>query len=246
MKILFLDIETSPNLGYVWGLWQQNIALNQIKDSGEVICYAAKWLGNDEIFFRSIYSHSKKSMLKSVHKLLDEADAVVHYNGKRFDIPYLNAEFVKYGLTPPSPYKEIDLLETAKNRFKLPSNKLEYVVDYFGVGKKVKTTGFELWRGCMAGDPESWYWMEQYNINDILILEGLYNKVLPWIKNHTNYSLFSDDALVCPNCGSSHLNKRGFHYTIHSKFQRYKCMDCGHWLKDNKILNRNQYKTSSI
>ena len=107
MKILLLDIETAPNTAHVWGLWQQNVSLNQLMESGYVLCWSAKWLGKDWIYFDSIQNKSTKSMLKGIYKLLDEADAVVHYNGKKFDIPTLNGEFLKCGFKPPSPYKQI-------------------------------------------------------------------------------------------------------------------------------------------
>lgn len=213
----------------------------------ETLCFAAKWLGEDEVYFASLQTHSKKKMLKLAHKLLDEADAVVHYNGVRHDIPHLNRGFIELGLTPPSPFKQIDLLTTAKRQFKFPSNKLEYVAKALGVGEKMKNSGFELWTRCMKDDPEAWKEMKQYNIQDVLVLEAVYNKLLPWIKNHTNHSLFTDGTEhVCPNCGGKHLQKRGFYYTLSSVFQRYKCTICGHWSKDNKVLNRKQHKLTSI
>jgi DNA polymerase elongation subunit (family B) len=246
IKILLLDIENSPNLGYVWGLWQQNIALNQLVNVAETLCWSAKWLGNEDIYFDSLQQSSKKRMLKGIHKLLDEADAVIHYNGSRHDIPHLNRGFVEIGLAPPSPYKQIDLLTTAKRQFKFPSNKLEYVAKALGVGEKMKNSGFELWTRCMANDPDAWAEMEAYNIQDVLVLEKVYYKLLPWIKQHANYSLHSANALVCPHCGSTHVQKRGFSKTLASVFQRYQCSDCGTWFKDNVILNRKDYKTSEV
>jgi DNA polymerase elongation subunit (family B) len=210
------------------------------------MCWAAKWMGEEVVYFDSVNDSSNKKMIKGIHKLLDEADAVVHYNGIKHDIPLLNKEFIQMGLQPPSPYKQIDLLQTAKRQFKFPSNKLEYVCKALGVKQKIKTIGHELWTRCMAGDKEAWEMMEEYNINDVVILEEVYNKILPWIKGHTNHSLYSQDKAVCPNCGSSHLQKRGYAYTLASMYQRYKCKTCGHWSKDSKILNRNQYKMTSI
>ena len=245
MHILLLDIETAPNLAHVWGLWDQNVSLNQLIDSGYILCWTAKWLGKEGVFFSSRQKNTKKGMLKSIHSLLNEADAVVHYNGRRFDVPWLNREFITCGFKPPSPYKEIDLLETVKKSFKFPSNKLEYVSKALGVGEKIKTT-HELWIGCMKNDPKCWELMQEYNIRDVVLLERVYEKLLPWIKGHANYSMLSANTLVCPNCGGNNAQRRGFSYTLASKFQRYQCKDCGHWFKDNKRLNTKDYKTSSI
>jgi hypothetical protein len=247
MKILFLDIETAPNLAHVWGLWDENIPLDRLLESGYILCWSAKWLGDDLVYFDSIQGKSAKKMLKGIHNLLDEADAVVHYNGTRFDIPHLNREFIVNGFTPPAPYKEIDLLTTAKRKFKFPSNKLEYVSKALGVGSKLKHSGYSLWLRVMENDPEAWAEMEEYNIQDVILLEAVYNKMLPWVKFHTNYSLFNNTGgTVCPKCGHIHLKKRGFYYTLASKFQRYQCKKCGAWAKDNVILNRNEYKTTEI
>lgn len=230
MRILLLDIETAPNLVHVWGLWQQNVHISQIMDASYVMCFAAKWLGEDEIFYGSVQRNKPKTMLKAVHKLLGQADAVVHYNGSRFDIPTLNKEFLLHGLTPPATYKQIDLLSTARNRFRFPSNKLDFIAKALGVGEKSKHAGHELWVKCMAGDEESWASMEEYNKNDVVLLEAVYHKFLPWIKNHPNRGLYSEAAEhVCPNCGSDGLQKRGFSYTGTNKYQRYQCTDCGTW-----------------
>jgi len=152
MKILLLDIETSPNTAHVWGLWNQNVSLNQLMESSYVMCWAAKWLGKKEILFDSIMENTHKNMIKRIHRLLNECDAVIHYNGSKFDIPTLNKEFILHGMNPPSPYKEIDLLKTSRSRFKFPSNKLDYVAQALGVGKKVHHEGHELWLKCMAKD----------------------------------------------------------------------------------------------
>ena len=190
-KILLIDIETSPNLATVWGIWQQNISLNQLLESSSTLCYAAKWLGEDEVMFKSVQNTTYKRMLKSVHKLMDEADAIIHYNGSRFDIPTLNKEFLISGMPPPSPAKQIDLLSVARKQFRFVSNKLDYVSQALGLGKKTEHMGHELWLRCMNKDKEAWAIMEEYNKNDVILLEKVYDKFKAWCKNHINLSLHS-------------------------------------------------------
>lgn len=246
MKILLLDIETAPNLAYVWGLWEQNVALTQLVEQDYLLCWAAKWYGEDKVIHSTVWDDGKYKMMKDMWKLLDEADAVVHYNGKKFDIPWINREMLLEGMLPPSPYRQIDLLETVKKTFRFPSNKLEFVAKELGVGKKINTN-FELWVGCIKGDKESREKMSEYNVNDTILLERVYEVLLPWIKGHANHALFSDgSAPICPNCGSDKLHKRGLTHTLASVFQRYRCTNCGHWSKDSKRLNSKQYKTTSI
>lgn len=235
MKILLLDIETAPNLAYVWGLWQQNVGINQIESSGYVLCWAAKWLGDENVMFDSIKKSGDKRMLSRIHSLLDKADAVVHYNGVKFDIPTLNKEFLKHGLTPPAPYKHIDVLLHCRRIFRFESNKLDYVAKSLGLGSKVKHEGFELWVQCMAGEREAWKRMEEYNRHDVVLLERVYEKVLPWIYGHPNRSVH-DELPCCPNCGSDSYQARGYAITRAAKYKRYRCNDCGHWFRDAKRI----------
>jgi DNA polymerase elongation subunit (family B) len=239
MRILMLDIERSPNIAYVWGLFKENIPLARIIDTSNLLCYAAKWYGEDKIYYDSIYKTSTKKLLVGLHKLIDTADAVVHYNGTEFDMPVINTAFVQYGITPPAPYKNIDLLQVVRKQFKFTSNKMDFVSDYLGTGRKKETT-FDLWIGCMNNDQKSWEIMEDYNIEDVLILERLYVKLLPWIKGHPNHGLYSTDGLICPTCGSKNFQKRGFAFTTTGRYQKYCCTDCGSWFRDKKVYARGE------
>lgn len=244
-KILLLDIESSPNTAYVWGLWKENIPLQRLIESSQVLCWSAKWLGSKEVLFDSIHNSRHKTMIKNIHKLMDEADAIVHYNGAKFDIPTLNKEFLLLGLPPPAPYKQIDLLQTMRSRFRFPSNKLDYVAERLGVGNKHETN-FQLWIDCMNKDSTAWKTMEAYNKQDVLLLEKVYHKVLPWIKNHLNMSLFAEDGLACPTCGGRHYQRRGYNMTAAGKYQRYQCRDCGNWFRGNTNLKVNKSKMVNI
>lgn len=247
MRLLLLDIETAPHVAYVWGLWQQNVSLGQLVDSGYVLCWAAKWAGEPEIFFDSLQRSKPKKMLKGIHKLLEEADAVIHYNGSKFDIPTLNKEFLLHKMNPPSSYRQIDLLNTARQRFRFASNKLDYVAQALGIGKKTKHRGFELWIKCMEGDEEAWAEMEKYNKNDVVILEGVYDAFKPWIRHHPNVGLYVEsETPVCPHCGGSHLQRRGYAYSSVAKYQRYQCRDCGHWMRSRTSEKSNKLKVVSI
>src|SRR6478736_1404610 len=100
MKILLTDIETAPNIAYVWGLFKENIPIQRLISSGYILSWAAKWYGTDKIMFDSIQHKPAAEMLSEIHYLLDEADVVVHYNGSNFDIPTLNKEFVINRMAP--------------------------------------------------------------------------------------------------------------------------------------------------
>jgi predicted RNA-binding Zn-ribbon protein involved in translation (DUF1610 family) len=235
-KILLLDIETAPNIAYVWGLWKQNINPEFIAANGYVLCWTAKWLGSKEVMFKRIRKGKEASLLGPIHKLLDQAHAVIHYNGKKFDIPTLNKEFLTHGMSPPSPYKQVDLLQTMWSTFRFPSNKLDYIAQTLEIGEKLRHEGPQLWIGCMRDDPQSWKTMEAYNRHDVVLLEKLYLKLRPWIKGHPNIGAIAG-VPACPNCGSEDFKRDQTHLAQVLKYERYQCNGCDTWFRGTKAVN---------
>lgn len=241
MKVLHLDIETCPSLAYVWNLFKENITIDRLVVPGYTLCFAAKWEHEDEVMFHGLFSQSMEGMLASLWELLDEADVVVHYNGKKFDMPTINREFLKYGMGPPSPYQQIDLYQVVRSTFKFASNKLDFVSRELGIGAKVQHKGMQLWTDCMKALEYSWdeevplhLWeaweeMEEYNRQDVKLLPELYRKLQPWIRNHPNWALWLEpgDSPVCPNCGSTDLRFKSYKRTTTMKYKQYHCQECG-------------------
>jgi len=225
MRVLTLDIETAPQVAHVWGLWQQNVGLPQLLESGYVMCFAAKWEDEDKVRF-----HKGISVPKAAHRLLDQADVVVHYNGTKFDIPHLQTEMARAEMTPPSPFTQVDLCNVVKAKFRFPSNKLEYVAAQLLGDHKAPTGGHLTWVQCMAGDRAAWARMETYNVQDVLLTERLYHRLKPWCKV-PNVGLYDGDGVIiqCPQCGSEDLQRRGLQYTDLSAYVRYWCKSCGRW-----------------
>lgn len=228
-RVLLLDIETSPNLAYVWSMYKvDNISSIQLVEHSEMLCFAAKWFGLGDTYCYSVHVDGKRSMIKALRELLNLADIVITYNGNKFDIPVANTEMLMEGLDPPSPYKSLDLYLTIRNTFRFPISKLEYVLKHTGLKQKANSGGFETWIGCMKGDPDAWKDMMQYNITDVDALEELYKFVRGWIPRHPSMAGYTQSH-VCPNCGSNQLVKEGFAYTQISKFQQWSCKNCGKW-----------------
>jgi len=230
-KTLLFDLETAPLLSYTWGIWEQNVV--EVKRDWYILSVAWKWLGESKVHVMSLpqfknWNKDKEddsALINELWKLFDKAEIVIAHNGKAFDVKKSNARFVMNGLTPPSPYKIIDTKLVAKRYFKFDSNSLNELGKYLKVGKKLSTGGFELWKGCMLGDVKSWNKMCRYNKQDVVLLEDVYLKLLPWIENHPG-----DDGVNCANCESDNLQKRGT-VIIKGKIrkQRYQCQDCGAW-----------------
>lgn len=235
-KVLVLDIETSPTLAHVWNLWQTNVSLNQIMQAGQVIGVGYKWYGKPTVGFLSDHHHGHEEMVQRAHALLDEADIVVHYNGRSFDIKHLQREFAQAGLQPPSPFKQVDLLLAVKRQFKFQSNKLDFVSKQLGLKGKVSHTGHQLWVDCLNGDPKAWALMARYCRQDVRLTEELYDRLLPWLPNHPHRGLWTGESVSCGSCGSTQLQRRGTAYAKTGAYQRFQCQSCGSWSQSVRRL----------
>ena len=196
MKTLLLDIETTPMQVYTWGLWDQNIGIDQIIKSTEMLCFGARWLGEKRVTFMSSHHDGKKQMLEKLHEMMDEADFLVGWNSAAFDHKHINREFLEAGMPPPSPTKDLDLMTITKANFLFPSNKLDYVAQKLEVGAKVKHSGFKLWLDCMAGDEKAWKEMKKYQIQDVNLLAELYDLLVPWFVTPSRASSKEKQAIA--------------------------------------------------
>lgn len=233
VRILVVDIETSPLITYTWGMFDQNIQLNQIVEDWHILSFAAKFLGEDKMYYadqrKSRDISNDKPLLKQLWKLMDEADIIIGQNAQAFDIKKINARFIIHGMNPPSSYKVIDTLKISKKHFAMTSNRLEYLSKKLCTKKKSdhkRFSGFELWKECLKGNQDAWKEMEHYNKQDVLSTEELYLKLQPW-DNSFNPNLYNDDNSVSCACGSTSIHKKGFAYTSIGKYQRYICSKCG-------------------
>jgi hypothetical protein len=223
-------------MGYLWSIYQDGIGLEQMESDWHVLSWSAKWLGApaNEVMYQDQRNakniEDDKQLLKGIWNLLNEADVVVTQNGKKFDAKKLNARFIINGFKPPSATKHIDTLEIAKKYFGFTSNKLAYMSDKLCKRYKKleheKFAGFKLWRECLKGNRAAWKEMEKYNKHDVLALEELYGKMIPW-DNRINFSVYSDGKGMVCSCGSKKFKKNGVVYTALDKFQRYRCDSCG-------------------
>lgn len=214
------------------------MSLGQLRETSEVMCFAARWVDEPKknIIFKSTFSDGVEGMRRAAWDLLDEADALLSWNGKGFDTKHMQREFLLGHYGPTSPFVEIDMLKTARTKFKFVSNKLEHVANQLGLGGKVKHSGFDLWLRCMAQDPEAWAEMEKYNKQDVHLLVDIYERFLPWISGHPNQNLFVGTDGLCPRCASDTLQKRGERSTSVGTYQRLYCRSCKGWSSSGKRI----------
>jgi DNA polymerase elongation subunit (family B) len=207
-KVLIWDIETSLMQVAVFQLKNDYINPDSILTDWHIISGAWKWLGEDKVY--SAVNKKGDNDIKLVTKLADvlsKADVVVHHNGDRFDVKKLHTRMIKHGIMPTyANLRTVDTLKEAKKHFGFSSNRLMYIARFLGVTEKEHSES-SFWMKELKGDHSSLKDMVTYNKGDVITLEEVYLKMLPYI-DHPNMNLGVSDN--CPNCGTSYTIKRGF------------------------------------
>lgn len=238
-RVLVLDIETSPIVGLVWALRDQNLSVDMIVKDWSILCYCAKWLGSDKVIREHTGGRGKsrvrddKRLCRSLWALLDEADFVIAQNGKNFDLKMIDGRMLQHGMLPYSPVRVIDTLLASRRRFRHPSHKLAYQASRLTDTPKSthkNFPGMELWTEVEKDNPRAWKEMLDYCEVDVRACEKVYMRQRPWIRSHPNMAVFvEDDEPRCPTCASDRLQSRGRETTQQGAYRRYHCQCCGAW-----------------
>lgn len=238
-KILTLDIETAPNLGYTWAFYEQNVI--KIVRPWYVLMVGYKWADESKPRLLSLHQYKgfkrrpqdDSALLKDVWELLDKADIVVTQNGDNFDIKKLNVRFLKLGLPPYTPFKSVDTKKTSKKHFAFINNKLDNLGEELGFGGKMHHEGFPMWEGCMAGNIKDFERMGKYCLRDVVLTERVYLAERPWMSSHPNFTVYTERE-GCAKCGSTNTVFRGLGRRVTGKVRQWSCDDCGGWSYDTK------------
>ena len=231
-KILLFDIETSPCVVYSWGLGKQRLSYENLIEEWCIIAWSAMWLNETTVMGDVLTPEeaTKKDdlrIVKSLLKLINDADVLIAHNGRKFDVPRVMGRAIMHKLPPTSSYHIIDTLEAAK-KVKFTSNRLDYLGSVLSGEGKIKTT-FDLWLKCLHGDNDALNEMLTYNKKDVLVLKEFYLLIRPYIKSHPNVALMSEiNGSACPVCGSTEFEEIGDYITQANKYDEFRCIGCGH------------------
>jgi DNA polymerase elongation subunit (family B) len=239
-RVLFWDIETSLQLAAIFQLANNDwIDPSNLVTERYVICAGWKWEGEDKVHTVSVLDDSRRyaadphddyHVIKVLHKVLSEADYIVHHNGDSFDKRYVDTRILVQGMPALPPINSIDTYKVAKSKLMLNSNKLDYIGGLLKVGRKKPTTS-GLWLRVLKGDKKAIREMVDYNKQDVLLLERVFYKLRPYMANHVSRELFGKTG--CPRCGSKKVQSRGVHRAITRVYQRFQCQNpsCMGWFR---------------
>jgi DNA polymerase III epsilon subunit-like protein len=171
-----------------------------------------------------------KQLLIDFLKVANTADEIIAHNGDRFDIKWLRTRCIFHRVPMFPAYRTLDTLKKAKAHFNFPNNKLDTIVQFLGVGAKVKHDGFSMWKKCMEGDKEALKAMVYYCEGDIVALEDAYFVMQNYIKNNTHVGAHNGKLKAgCPTCGSEDVSLLKNNFTALGTIKRQmECNPCGY------------------
>jgi len=217
-RILIFDLETS-DLRSDWGF---------------TICAGYKWLDERRIYCPSIMDYpdwheditDDSRLIKDVHKVMNEADMLVSFYGKGFDLKWFNTKFLQHGLDVLPNHPHVDLFYTAKGNLNLSRKSLDNISKFLQLPQKKYHVQPEIWRKARVGVPKALEQVIEHCKRDVLITEKLYHRLKPLIRQHPRVAGWQP----CRVCGSTSLQKRGYAVTTTmGRKIRIQCQGCGAW-----------------
>lgn len=221
-KLFVFDLETS------------NLDANR----GHILCAAGKWVGAKPIYTWRIdetpgYGSTPASfvddseLVRGLTPYLEEADAVIAYYGSGFDVPYFNTRAIINKLPPPAPFTVIDPWKTARSRLKLARNSMDSVAAAYQTPHQKQHLPWDDWLRAQYGDKKAIDKLLKYNVNDVVVLEEIYLRMRPLIKDHPYVGTAVAGSSRCPSCGSARVKGDGYRRTRKFEVKRGRCSDCG-------------------
>ena len=243
--LLIYDVESSETLFAGFGK-QYEPRITRVVRPSYMYCFAYKWYGQDHVTVHKITDyptyktdpHNDYYLVKTLHSLFKNAHTIIGYNGDNFDQKYSQGRFIHHGLEPATEYNQFDPLKVVRSRFKFESNRMDYVAKMLGLEGKKQVGGQYLWERCDSGEIEAFDLMGEYNEQDVIVLENIYEKIRPWAKTHpTVQALEIGNTRACPRCGSGKLENRGIRRTKVNAYRRLRCRACDSFSRERLALD---------
>jgi uncharacterized protein YprB with RNaseH-like and TPR domain len=227
---LYFDIETSPNVGLFWQAgYKQKIDYDNIIKERAIICICFKWEDEEQVY--SLHWDKKqndKTLLTEFIKVANHATELVAHNGDKFDLPWIRTRCLFHRIDMFPDYQTIDTLKITRNKFRMNSNRLDYIARFLGLGKKLET-GFGLWKDILLNNcRESMDKMVEYCKQDVILLEKVYKEISNHVQSKVHYGVvYGEGRGTCKNCGSDDLVRQRVRVTAAGiRYIQYKCNTC--------------------
>lgn len=251
-KRMFFDIETSyMEVTKIFRIGEQYIRPDQIKKHSAIICICWKFQGSDKIHSLKWDNGSDKAMILKFVEVMNDCDEVCGHNGDNFDIKWIRTRALYHGITSMPEIKSIDTLKISRNKLKLPSNKLDEIAKYFGLGKKIEHRGMPMWEEVIEDNSrKAMKEMVEYCKMDVELLEKIYLLLEGFAKPKTHMAVSENkygDRCDCPYCASerTHLNRR-IVKASGTTYISMKCFECGKYFGVTNMAYKNRLESQKV
>lgn len=238
-KPIFLswDLETGANIVTAHSLFNdRGLPTSAIQQEKYIICGSWKRWGEHKVHHAIVTQSdplNDRAVVHKIYRALCKADAIIAHYGDAFDVRTFNARAIYHGLPPLPPIVQIDTWKLARSKFKFNSNRLDYVGEYLGLGRKKATTA-DLWDKCREGDAKGLRKMLAYNIQDVRLLEKVFLKLYPYCTAKIDLQALTG-VFGCGHCGSTALEYKG-DAPVRTRFYKwYQCTKCQAWRRGEII-----------
>jgi predicted PolB exonuclease-like 3'-5' exonuclease len=207
MKRLFLDIETSPNIGFFWTAgFKLNISPESIIQERAIICVCWKWEGNNKIYSLRWDKGDDKHLIETIVPIMNKSDEIIGHNIDAFDLPWIRTRAMLYNIPTNPTYKTFDTYLVAKKKFYLNSNKLAYLAQLLSIGQKLHTD-YDLWKDVvLKNDKKKLNYMVRYCGEDVRLTEKVFNRISYHAEPATHKGVLHDgEKWSCPYCASTNV-----------------------------------------
>lgn len=176
-KILYFDIESA--------------GVNALRsDLGFVIVFGYKWSDENEpkaimLDRKHLLNFDDSKLLAEVSKLFEKADLVVGHYASVFDKRFLQGRLLVNGLPPVPQTKLRDTWEIVRKVANFSSNRLKHLAKVLNFKhQKLENNWPVAWFKVMQGDTEVLRGLAEYCKGDVLVVEELYQLVMPYDTQH--------------------------------------------------------------
>ena len=239
-KVLYIDIETSLNVCVSFYIGSKvSLSAEQIIKERAIICISYMWDTWSKP--KTVYwdkDQSDKELLIKLSKVISEADILVHHNGDKYDIPFINGRLLYHKLPPLGPIPSVDTLKYSRGSFYLNSHRLDYLGKYCKLGGKSDTGGLKRWIDITVhNNRKEMKLMGMYCERDVILLRDFYKRVSPYANSRHHIGIMAGGVREdCPQCGQDSPIKWGTYTSSIGIYQKYRCKGCGHVWKDGRKI----------
>lgn len=125
-----------------------------------------------------------KALAVGLRDEMEKYDCIVTWNGKMFDIPFLNARLLKHRERPVRVKFHFDAMyQAGYSANRIGSKKLVNVQKFLDCTEAKTDIDWDVWKLAIKGDDEALAQVIEHCEQDVKVLAEVYWRLLPYLKN---------------------------------------------------------------